>query len=151
MAVVQALAARGGWQIHIIDIKEEEGKEVAASIPNVFFHKANLTDYAALGAAFKAAFITSGNRLDFCFANAGILERANFYSDTGKTIEPPPEVNMTSIEVNLKGCVNTVHLARHYIRQSPGKGGSIVVTSSCSGLWPSYCSPTYAAAKRKGS
>ena len=147
--VVQALAARGGWQIHIIDIKAAEGKEIAASTPNVYFHKGNLTDYAELGAAFMAAFIAGGHRLDFCFANAGALERANFYSDTGKTVQPPPEMNMTNIDINLKGCINTVHLARHYIRQSPANGGSIVVSSSCSGLWPNYAAPMYAAAKRK--
>lgn len=148
LAVVQALAARGGWQIHIIDIKEAEGKEVAASVPNTSFHQADLTNYAQLGAAFKAAFVAGNQRLDFVFANAGILERANFYVDTGRSIEPPPEMNMTSVDVNLKGCINSVHLARHYIRQSPEKG-SIVITSSCSGLWPSFCTPTYAAAKRE--
>lgn len=148
LAVVQALAARGGWQIHIIDIKEAEGKEVAASVPNTSFHQADLTNYAQLGAAFKAAFVAGNQRLDFVFANAGILERANFYVDTGRSIEPPPEMNMTSVDVNLKGCINSVHLARHYIRQSPEKG-SIVITSSCSGLWPSFCAPTYAAAKRE--
>lgn len=150
LAVVQALAARGGWQIHIIDLKEAEGKEVAATVPNTFFHKANITNYAELGAAFKAAFLAGNQRLDFVFANAGILERANFYADTGKTVEPPPELNMASVDINLRGCINSVHLARHYIRQSPDKG-AIVITSSCSGLWPSYCAPTYAAAKRKGS
>ncbi|RYP06357.1 hypothetical protein DL764_003202 [Monosporascus ibericus] len=70
-----SLAARGGWQIHIVDLKE--GKKLDVSLPDVSFRKADLTNYAEFDAAFK---------------------QPSFYEDTGKTLDPPPEIDSASIE-----------------------------------------------------
>lgn len=91
LAVAQALAARGGWQIHLLDVKEDEGREAAASLqlrPGAAFHRADLTRYDELSAAFAAAYAAGGNRLDFVHANGGVIERSSMYelkSDSGTT------------------------------------------------------------------
>lgn len=144
--VVQVLVARGDWQIHIVDSKDDPG-ELA---PGCFHHKADTTAYDDLAEAFEAAFEAGGRRLDFVFANAGIVERGNWYSASDPTVTLPPEPDWSALETNLKGCMNTVRIGRHYMAQSPlPDRGSIVVTSSIAGIWPSYFSPIYTASKRE--
>lgn len=148
LAVAQALAAQGGWQIHILDRKADEGAQAARSLPQTTFHEVDLVDYDGVAAAFRAAFVAGGNnRLDFVFANAGTIER----SDTcllarPDALDPPPPPKFTAMDVNLRGGINTVHVAAHYIGLSPEKG-SIVVTGSCSSFWPTYWAPIYTASK----
>lgn len=150
LGVAQALAARGGWQVHILDVKEEEGQKAAGSLSDVHFHKVDLTVYADLGHAIKAAFTAGGNRLDFVFANAGIIERASIFDSTSDSLDPPPEPNFLPMDVNLRGCINTIHIGRHYIKKSPDKG-SIVITGSAASVYPSFFSPIYTASKCKSS
>ncbi|KAJ5775876.1 uncharacterized protein N7511_000887 [Penicillium nucicola] len=151
LAVTKALSARSDWHIHILDINEERGTQTTKEVPRTTFHRANVTQYSDLAAAFQAAFLESGS-LDFVFANAGVIERNNFYathSETGKDVSPPPEPDLLSIDADLKGVVLTSYLAQHYFRHSPhaGKGTSLVMTASCGGLYPSFYSPLYSAAK----
>lgn len=49
---------------------------------------------------------TADKRLDFVFANAGIGERANFYSHHDTGIEPPPPPPEMNAIVNM--CLNGV-------------------------------------------
>ncbi|KAJ6001866.1 hypothetical protein N7522_007093 [Penicillium canescens] len=151
LAVTKALSARNDWHIHILDINEERGIQTAKEVPRTTFHRANVTKYNDLAAAFQTAFLENGS-LDFVFANAGVIERTNFYathSETGKDVSPPPEPDLLSIDADLKGVVLTSYLAQHYFRHSPhgGKGSSLVMTASCGGLYPSFYSPLYSAAK----
>lgn len=128
----------------MFDVKDtDEGQE-----SNTRFHLVDTTDYKGLATAFKSAFIEGGRRLDFVFANAGVLERANWYAASADSDEPPPEPDWTALDINLKGCMNTVRIARHYIAQSPEKG-SIAVTSSSAAIWASQCTPIYSASKRQ--
>lgn len=53
--------------------------KAAASLPDAKFHRADLTNYEELAAAFQAAYVAGGKRLDFVHANAGIIERSNLY------------------------------------------------------------------------
>lgn len=63
---------------------------------------------------------------------------------------PPPRPDYTAIEVNLQAAIDTVHLARHYMLRSPEKDkGAIVITASCSSVWPTYWAPIYSASKCK--
>jgi len=150
LAVATALAQRGDWILHIIDLNPERGEDVATKLTNTTFHKVDVTDYDSLAAAFKHAFTFSGRRLDFVFGNAGVIEKHNFYATHDRGNEPPPEADLLSVDVNLKGVMLTSHLALHYFRQSPhkGQGASLVLTASCGALYPSYYSPSYTAAKR---
>lgn len=149
LAVATALAKRGDWSVHILDINEKLGLEAAGNLPNANFHKSNVTDYDALANVFKTIFISGGHRLDFVFANAGVIERTKFYAKHPDGPDAPPRLDQTSVDVDLKGVVWTTYLALHYFRQSPekGKGSSLVMTASCGGLYPSYYSPLYSAAK----
>lgn len=150
LAVAEALASRSDedWDLHLIDLNESAGKIVVSSLKNAHFHKTNVTDYKNLISAFESAFSTSG-RLDFVFANAGIVERDNFY-ERHDLSKPPPEPNQLSININFKSVVNTCYAALHYFRKSPKQEGAspaLVMTASCGGLYPSEFCPMYSGAK----
>lgn len=149
LGVAQALAARGGWHVHILDIKEEEGKKVASELPRTTFHKTNLLNYDELAATFKTAFTAGGrNRLDFVFANAGTIEMPQRRVTPSLEGPPPPPPDFRSMDINLTAAINTVHLGRYYINLSPDDG-SIVITASSAGIWPCYWAPMYTASKCK--
>ena len=150
LAVARALAERGGWNIHILDLNAQSG-EIAKTLPHTTFHEADVTNYSTLALTFQAIFNSSGKCLDFVFANAGVVERVDFYAQQPEVHEPPPPPALSSIDVNLKGVVFTSHLALHYFRRSPhkGDGANLVMTASCGSLYPSYYSPVYTASKRR--
>lgn len=148
LAVAQALAARGDWDLHLIDLNVETGTKAAASL-SASFHQADVTKYSSLAAAFRDAFKGPG-RLDFVFANAGIAEQANFYANHDTGSDPPPEPNLLVSNILYNAVVLTSHLALHYFRQSPKDSStdqSLVMTASCGGIYPSYYSPIYSGAK----
>lgn len=152
LAVATALSTRPEWEIHILDINSERGSQAAKSLSRTTFHCADVTQYGSLVEAFQKCFQTH-KRLDFVFANAGMIERFNFYEchpiGSGETVSPPPEPDLLSIDADLKGVILTTYLAQHYFRASPdqGAGASIVMTASCGGLYPSFYSPLYSSAK----
>ncbi|PVH95801.1 NAD(P)-binding protein [Periconia macrospinosa] len=149
LAVAEALCSRTSedWDLHLVDLNEDAGKKAVSSLKNAHFHKTNVTHYESLIAAFEAAFTTSG-RLDFVFANAGIVERDNFYENHDLS-KPPPRPNQLSIDINLKAVVDTSYAALHYFRKSPKTDFSpvLVMTASCGGLYPSEFCPMYSASK----
>jgi NAD(P)-dependent dehydrogenase (short-subunit alcohol dehydrogenase family) len=153
LAVAQALSSRTDeeWDLHIIDLNGDAGKKAVASLKNAHFHQTNVTDYPSLVSAFEATWSKSG-RLDFVYANAGIVERFNFYEETPLDAPPPPP-NQLSIDINLKAVVNTSWLALHYFRKSLAENGkqgvapSLVMTASCGGLYPSEFCPMYSGSK----
>ncbi|KAI9041109.1 NAD(P)-binding protein [Aspergillus affinis] len=149
LAVASALAQRGDWKIHLLDISEERGSQAAKELPNTFFHQADISNYGTLARTFDSIFSSSGNRLDFVFANAGVIERTNFYETSTGPSGGVAEPDLRTIQVNLNGVIYTTVLAAHYFRLSPhgGKGTSLVMTSSCGGLYPSHYSPIYTASK----
>lgn len=152
LASAQALASRSGWKVYILDFNTTAGEAAAAQIgPSASFIQVDITNYKSLANSFKTIFQLE-KRLDFVFANAGIGERATFYTvhDTG--IEPPPECpELTKVvDVVLNGVINTAYLARHYFRLTPddvAADKSLVITASCGAFYPSYYSPIYTAAK----
>ncbi|KAK2745559.1 hypothetical protein FQN57_003684 [Myotisia sp. PD_48] len=149
-AVAEALVALGNWKVHIVDLNAERGAEAAAKLGNgSTFHQGNVTCYDTLGSIFESVFKTDG-RLDFVFANAGVVERFNFYAkqESGGT-SPPPIPDHTTLEVDLKSVFNTAYLALHYFRLSGSKVKlpNLVMTASCAGIYSSESSPLYSAAK----
>lgn len=133
LAVAEALAPKG-WIVHLLDFNEKAGIAAAQGLPNSKFHKVDVTSWESLSKAFDAVFSQDG-RLDFVFANAGIVERDNFY-DTPDSDGIPPEPNQKTTDVNLKAVINQSYLALHYFRRSPhkGKNTSLVMTASVGGL-----------------
>lgn len=151
LAVAQALSAKGGWSLHLVDMNPTAGASAVAALgSHAHFHQCNVTSYAALGAVFKAVFLAE-QRLDFVFANAGIAERGNFYGTHDTDVEPPPQPDLLVSTICLDAVYTTSYLALHYFRLSPqpekGESRNLVMTASCGGLYPSSYSPMYSAAK----
>ena len=147
LAVAKALADRGGWHLHLLDLNDERGKQAAKEVKNATFHKTNVTNYDDLAGVFQKVY-DSEKRLDFVFANAGIVERYSFFDKHDVAGKPPPPPDLTVIDINLKSVVNTSWLAQHYFRQSSDSDNkNIVMTASCGGFYRVPASPSYAAAK----
>ncbi|KAI0471711.1 NAD(P)-binding protein [Xylariaceae sp. FL0804] len=148
LGVAHALTARGDWDVHIVDLNRAGGEAAAADLRATTFHGADVTDYEALGAAFRAAF-GKHRRLDFVFANAGAMQVGNFYTrhdDAGDELPPPPD--MSAVRICLDGVLFASYLALHYFRLSPPEADkSLLMTASCAGLYASYCAPVYTSAK----
>ena len=53
LAVAKALAARGGWNIHLLDLNAERVKEAAKEVTGSTFHQTNVTDYDSLAETFQ--------------------------------------------------------------------------------------------------
>jgi NAD(P)-dependent dehydrogenase (short-subunit alcohol dehydrogenase family) len=141
LAVAEALSKRGGWSLHLLDLNEERGNTAATSVKGRFW-KNNVNSYDELASVFDQIFKSEG-RLDFVFANAGIVERWDFYGKHEQS--PPPEPDLLSIDIDYKSVVTTTYLAQHYLRLSKDNYGTgqqnIVMTASCGGFYPSPFSP----------
>lgn len=146
LAVAEALSHRGGWHLHLLDLNAERGEQAALSVQGATFHKTNVLDYDSLASVFQHIYDLEG-RLDFVFANAGIVERFNFY-DHHPAGKPPPPPNQTVIDINLKSVLTTTWLAQHYFRQSTvSTNKNLVMTASVGGLYRCQVSPSYCASK----
>ncbi|KAL7627922.1 hypothetical protein AAE478_002117 [Parahypoxylon ruwenzoriense] len=146
LAVAEILSQKG-WQVHIFDLDDTNGNVVETRLRNCTFHKADVTCWDSLSSAFSAVFATE-SRLDFVFANAGIMEKGDFF-ERHDLSSPPPEPDELSIDVNLKGVIKTSYLAQHYFRANAngGKDCVLVMTSSIAGIYPQAITPLYAASK----
>jgi NAD(P)-dependent dehydrogenase (short-subunit alcohol dehydrogenase family) len=146
LAVARALSDRGGWHLHLLDLNAERGERAAKELSNAKFHKANVTDYDNLANIFQSVLDTEG-RLDFVFANAGIVERYSFF-ESHPAGKPPPPPDLTVVDINLTSVINTSWLAQHYFRQSKqSENKNLVMTASCGGFYRAPASPSYCAAK----
>jgi NAD(P)-dependent dehydrogenase (short-subunit alcohol dehydrogenase family) len=148
LAVAEALGKHGNWNLHLFDMNEKSGDEAASRL-GATFHKVDVTDYTSLSQAFKEAFLAN-RRIDFVFANAGIMERSNFYKAHNTGDEPPPPMTTIVLDINTNAVVQTSYLAQHYFRQTPHDGTSprsLVITASCGGLYAVPASPVYGASK----
>lgn len=147
LEVAKALSKRGGWSLHLLDLNEQRGTAAATEVGGKFW-KNNVNVYADLASVFDQIH-KAENRLDFVFANAGIVERWDFYGKHEQS--PPPEPDLLSIDIDYKSVVNTTYLAQHYFRLSKDNYGTgeqnIVMTASCGAFYPSPFSPMYAGAK----
>jgi len=148
-AVASALASRGNWELHLVDMNTRLGQEATMKLKCATFYDVDVTKYGQLAEAFKITFLKH-RRLDFVFANAGIVDRGSYYDfhDTGDN--PPPEPNGVVVDVDLTSVINTSYLAQHYFRQSPNdKEGprSLIITASCGGFYACPVQPVYGAAK----
>ena len=154
LKVAEALSSRTheDWDLHLVDLNVEAGNKAVKALKNAHFHQTNVTNYASLASAFETAFSAAG-KLDFVYANAGIVERDNFYEKHNVVKGPPPEPNQLSVDINFKAVVNTSYLALHYFRKSMATLGRkgvdpvLVMTSSCGGLYPSGFCPMYSRSK----
>ena len=59
LAVAEALAKRGDWDLHFVDLNAESRKAAASSL-SAQFHQTNVTDYSSLTSAFENTFKKNG-------------------------------------------------------------------------------------------
>ncbi|OTA93581.1 hypothetical protein M434DRAFT_385567 [Hypoxylon sp. CO27-5] len=144
---VAEVYCRKNWHVHIFDLNEANGNATAASLNNCTFHRVDVASWESLSSSFNAIFKAEG-RLDFVFANAGVMEKGNFF-ERHELSSPPPEPDETSIDINLKGVIKTSYLAQHYFRANAhsDKDCVLIMTSSIAGIYPQAITPLYAAAK----
>lgn len=126
LATVQLLLSLGASVVNGDINPPKEG----ADHPSLIFQSTDVTKWSDLLALFKKAKEVHG-RIDHVFANAGISIRADYLStdldENGDLKEP----SFQSIDVNLRGAINTATLGVYYMRpEQQDGGGSIVITSS---------------------
>lgn len=138
-----------GWNVMIVDYNEEGGRKAARDLgeDKALFTRADVADYDQQAKAFVATW-KQWSRLDFVFANAGILDRTNMYElakerEDGTPMKPDTSV----IDICLTAVVYSAYIALHYFRKNPGETGKLVSTASLAGLYPSLHLPMYTAAK----
>ncbi|EXJ90172.1 hypothetical protein A1O3_03241 [Capronia epimyces CBS 606.96] len=145
LAVAESLS-RSGWRVSIVDLNENDGQAAAQKVGGIFT-KANVTVYEELAHAFGKTWKEYG-RIDFVFANAGIVERASFYAKQEETADGlPPSPNMLASRVMFDGAIATVYLGLHFLRKNSPAGGSIIILASSAGIYPAPNGPLYTASK----
>lgn len=110
------------------------GGDINASTTNsskFSFVKTDTTSWAELLALFKHAKELHG-RIDHVFSNAGISGRANYldekFDENGELQEP----STLTLDIDLRGMINTSYLGLYHFRHQDPPGGSIVCTASAS-------------------
>ncbi|GAA6030641.1 hypothetical protein JCM8097_006252 [Rhodosporidiobolus ruineniae] len=175
LALARSLLARppssgtgASYAVLLVDLSPARLQSVAEELAaeygaeRVDWTAADVTDYAALAGAFERARGRWG-RVDAVLGIAGITEV--FSSPDGKDpflssarlpsqheageVPKPPSTRV--IDVNLKGVLNTVHLAIAHFRANPpaldGVQGKIVVAGSAASIYPFPNESLYGAAK----
>jgi NAD(P)-dependent dehydrogenase (short-subunit alcohol dehydrogenase family) len=148
--VAKRLSETRDWQVNIVGSNQQRGLEAMSSLANTIYHQADVRDYEQLANVYETIYNKTG-RLDFVFANAGIVGTTDFFAAKSET-GIPPKPCLDQVHVNLDGILYTSYLAMHYFRRSPesSKGKrSLILTSSIGGLYPCVLSPIYTATKRK--
>lgn len=148
LAVAEALASRGGWDIHLFDRNNATGANVANKLNATFYH-VDVTDYDNLAKAFASAY-SAHKRIDFVFANAGVAPQPGDIPEKQEQSDAPPAPpKLEIIDINLRSVIHTTHLAAHYFGLcSPSSSArSLVITASAAGLYGSPTLPVYAATK----
>ncbi|GAA5828486.1 hypothetical protein JCM11251_000815 [Rhodosporidiobolus azoricus] len=159
------------YNLLLIDLSPSRLSDVASDLGQEFgterveWHAADVTDYAGLGGGFRIAREKRegwNGRVDIVCAIAGIsqvfntpdgkdpfLSSARLSSSSGEQVKLP---NYLVIDVNLKGVLNTVHLAiSHFRDQSPDSftslRGRIVCAGSSASIYPFPNESLYGTAK----
>lgn len=136
------LFAQEGARVVIVDIKDKEGNETVRMIKEagggaIFIH-INVASVAELEKMIKTAEDTYG-RLDIFYHNAGVAGPGNLEGTDEKDYD-------ISMAINLKAGFFGAKYAVPLIKKCGG--GSILFTSSSSGIHPSPAgSPSYSVAK----
>ncbi|KAI9753653.1 MAG: Deoxyuridine 5'-triphosphate nucleotidohydrolase [Chaenotheca gracillima] len=157
LAVAKALQAKQ-WDLSLIDVNESASGSLASEFPNAIFTAVDVRNYDALAAAFKKTWEKFG-RLDFVYANAGINEKSDFYKpaewDPSSGAGVPDRPDFSALDINLTGVIYTSYLGGEFMSKNKPLPDaketdlpySIVITSSCAGLYPCPSIPLYTASK----
>lgn len=129
-----------GWKVGLLARRADALQAVAAGHDNAVVLPCDVTDAAAVKAAF-AAFTTQAGRLDVLFNNAGMFGKA----------APIDEIDSGEWDqvraVNLDGMVYCAQAAFAQMRQQVPQGGRIINNGSISAHTPREGSVTYTTTK----
>ncbi|KAL4861705.1 hypothetical protein BDV12DRAFT_179871 [Aspergillus spectabilis] len=137
-----------GWNVAILDVDDSSGTEVASKHGDqVIYLHTNVASYDEQAKSFNYVY-QKWRRVDFVYANAGILDRSNFVAPEEEiAYGAPRQPDTLVLDINLLGVVWSSYLALHYFRKNGVKGGKLVMTSSSSGIYAVPEIPLYAATK----
>ncbi|EXJ94485.1 hypothetical protein A1O1_02881 [Capronia coronata CBS 617.96] len=135
-----------GANVVIADLAQTRpaAEKVIASLSDpsrAIFVPANTLDWEQMKALYKTAIERFGS-VEVVVANAGVMEGhpvldADRVDETGDPVEPKEAYRV--IDINVKGTLNTLLLALHYMKDNApaadGSRGSIVLVSSVSGYF----------------
>lgn len=152
LTYAQALAVNGATVI-VLDLRQAAIDAAVAQLgTRASGMAADVTDPAALSAAFAEIDRRHGG-IDIVFANAGIGGEPGFGAaaegqNAAGTLDGCPDEEWRKvIDVNLTGVRNTLAAAARVMKRR-GRGGRIVITSSCAALLNvPFVSTAYHAAK----
>lgn len=152
LTIAQALAVNGA-AVNIIDLDRAAIDAAVAQLgPHASGRVADIADPTSIANAF-AAIDSERSGIDIVFANAGIGGEPGFGAvaegqNVGGTIDGCPDEEWHKvINVNLSGVRNTLAAAARVMKPR-GRGGKIVITSSCAALINvPFVSSAYHAAK----
>ena len=129
-----------GWKVGLLARRADALQAVAAGHDNAMVLPCDVTDAAAVKAAF-AAFTAQAGRLDVLFNNAGMFGKA----------APIDEIDSSEWDqvraVNLDGMVYCAQAAFAQMRQQVPQGGRIINNGSISAHTPREGSVTYTTTK----
>lgn len=149
LETAQILLSRG-CHVMIGDIrppeKMEDLKTLSTAENTVRYEYCDITDWNSLYSLFERTVAAFG-RIDIVHANAGINDVGDaFFSteldSTGRLREPSHK----TIDINVKATANTVTLGIYFLRRNP-EGGSLIMTASLAGYFPTEGMPLYTASK----
>ena len=129
-----------GWRVGLLARRAEALEEVARGQENAVVLPADVTDAAAMEAAF-ARFIEVAGRLDVLFNNAGM------FGPAGPIDDIPLEAFDQVLAVNIRGMVIAARLAFGQMRRQSRQGGRIINNGSLSAYVPRPGSVCYTTTK----
>lgn len=137
--VIARALADNGCTVWVIDLKQAAIDAAVAQLgPRGYGLVADVSDSAAIAAAVARADEQSGG-IDIVFANAGIGGQGGYGAaadgqNPAGTIDGCPDAEWNLVlDVNLTGVRNTLAAAAR-VMKARGRGGKIVITSSCAAL-----------------
>ncbi|OCT49814.1 hypothetical protein CLCR_07079 [Cladophialophora carrionii] len=156
------------WRVVIADIRPEAYAAISSTLDgsrHMFIHT-DVGSWDSQAALFRRAYDYGGGKIDFFAANAGTAEREHL--TLGNPLRPedvdgePTQPNMLCTQVNQIAVFYGLKLFVHYTRRTAKRlksessaaaaaGGTftpkMVITSSCSALYPFPVAPEYCATK----
>lgn len=131
---------QAGWKVALLARRLPELEAVAAGHPEALVIACDVTDRAAVEAAFERVTARFG-RVDFLFNNAGV------FTPAGLIDEIDPEDWARSLAVNLTGMFHCARAAFAQMRRQNPIGGRIMMNGSIAAQSPRWGSLCYTTTK----
>ena len=139
LAVTRHLLSKH-WSVILADIRPEAYEGIKASLPpHHTYIQTDVSSWESQASLFSQAYTSSGERIDFFHANAGIADRESLLQPWDLDAEPT-KPNLTCLDVNVVGVMYGLKLFVHYARKTrrtvSGFEGKMLITASGAGQYP---------------